>query len=292
MIKKKALLLIFLALIFSCGRNSPDRREDIISVSIAPFKYFVEEIAGEDFYINVMVPAGASPHVYEPYPGQINKLRKSLAYISNGYLGFEASWLGKFYEVNKSMARLSLGDRLEPLETEHSHNGEHSEGADPHYWLSPKYAIVIAGSVKDFLCSLNPEEASKYNVNYESLVRKISDLDQKAGDLFSGFEGSTFISYHPTLAYLARDYGLEEVTVEHDGKEPSPARLKELIDLARQKNIKNIFLTREYNIRQVETLADETGADIVVIDPLSENWLDALTFILEALYDSFVHSTI
>ena len=79
------------------------------------FKYFVEEIAGDNFTVNVMVPAGANPHIYEPYPDQINKLRQSVAYISNGYLGFEMTWLDRFYEMNRKMKKLSLGDSIDPI---------------------------------------------------------------------------------------------------------------------------------------------------------------------------------
>jgi zinc transport system substrate-binding protein len=287
---KRAFLIVFVVFMVSCGTRDHSRNEKVISVSIAPFEFFIREIAGDDFYVNVMVPAGASPHVYEPYPGQIRELRRSAAYISNGYLGFEMAWLERLYEVNRSMIRLSLSDALDPIEEGHHHEGEHSETADPHYWISPKYASVIARSVRDLLVSLNKEEAPKYNANYEVLLEKIITLDRKAKELFSSFRGEAFITYHPTLAYLARDYGLEEISLEQDGKEPSPAHLKELIDLAREKRISKIFLTREYDVRQVKALADETGAEVVVIDPLSDNWLDAVTRIVDSLHESFVQS--
>ena len=66
--------------------------------------------------VNVMVPAGSDPHIYEPFPEQINKLRNSVGYISNGYLGFEMNWLDRFYETNKVMKKLSLGDNIIPLD--------------------------------------------------------------------------------------------------------------------------------------------------------------------------------
>ena len=114
--------------------------ERIITVSIAPFKYFVEAIAGDDFTVNVMVPPGSDPHVYEPFPEQITKLRTSEAYISNGYLGFEMTWLDRFYETNTGMKKLNLGESIDPIESEHHHEGDNLEGADPHYWVSPKCA--------------------------------------------------------------------------------------------------------------------------------------------------------
>ncbi|HPF02602.1 MAG TPA: zinc ABC transporter substrate-binding protein [Bacteroidales bacterium] len=287
---KKTLLLILTILTGSCGLNEPAKTERIISVSIAPFEYFVKTIGAGDFQVNVMVPAGASPHIYEPSPGQINMLRKSSAYVSNGFLGFEMSWLPKFYDVNKTMEKLSLGDYINLIEAEHAHEGEHAEKADPHFWVSPKNASVIALKIKDLLCRLNPGEAEKYGANYDSLVIKIKDLERKAEDLFADHKGNIFITYHPTLAYLARDYGLEELTLEHDGKEPSPARVKELIDIARSNNIKKVFLTREYDKRQVEALSSETGAEIVVIDPLSPDWFQSVQLIIMELHESFIQS--
>jgi zinc transport system substrate-binding protein len=96
--------------------------------------------------------------------------------------------------------------------------------------------------------------------------------------------------YHPNLAYLARDYGLREVPVEFEGKEPPPSRLKELIDLALAKNIRSIFVQREYDSRNAKAIAREIGAGVVVIDPLSGNWMEATTDIIEALHNSFIAS--
>ena len=187
--------------------------ENIITVSIAPFKYFVDQIAGDDFKVNVMVPAGADPHIYEPFPEQINNLRKSAAYISNGYLGFEMTWLERFYETNSKMKKLSLADAIDPIVSGHHHEGDHVEGADPHFWVSPKSALKIATSVKEFLCELNPSHKDKYEVNYKDLFLKIQGVDSTAQKLFSGIKMRSFMIYHPNLAYLARDYGLEEISV-------------------------------------------------------------------------------
>jgi zinc transport system substrate-binding protein len=284
---RRPLLLFALLLLVSCSGQEPDVGGSIITVSIAPYKYFVEAIAGDDFKINVMVPAGSNPHIYEPFPDQISKLRRSVAYISNGYLGFEVTWLDRFYETNRGMKRLSLADGIEPLESEHRHEGEHVEGADPHYWVSPKCALVMAGSVRDFLCRLKPEHKEKYNVNYQKFASDISGLDKKTTELFKGFKGRQFMIYHPNLGYLARDYNLSEVPVEFEGKEPPPSRMRLLIDMAREKGMRTIFVQKEYDTKNARAIADETGAKIKIIDPLSENWLKATSDIIDALYLSF-----
>lgn len=282
------LLLIFLS---SCGRQGTDNGTRIITVSIAPFKYFVGEIAGNDFMVNVMVPQGANPHVYEPFPEQIIKLRKSEAYISNGYLGFEMTWLDRFYEINKTMKKLSLGDRITTLAPEHHHDEDHVEGADPHYWISPECALVMASSIKELLCSLNPVQKQKYEENYKSLVLKIQEVDKHARELFSGLQGRSFMIFHPNLGYIARDYGLEEISVEYEGKEPSPSRMKELIDRAGKDNLKTIFVQREYDTKNAKAIADEIGAKVTIIDPLSEDWLKSTTEIIDALYSSLTENS-
>jgi zinc transport system substrate-binding protein len=283
---RKVISLLFALIIVSCGRQGARSNERIITVSIAPFKYFVEAIAGDDFEVNVMVPAGSDPHIYEPFPEQITKLRKSEGYISNGYLGFEMNWLDRFYETNKSMKRLSLGDNITPLVSPHQHEGEQVEGADPHYWVSPKCAIIMASSVKEFLSGLNPSHSLKYAANFQDLILKIQDLDRKGQELFSTVQKKSFMIYHPNLAYLARDYGLEEITVEFEGKEPPPSRMKELIDLARQDGIKTIFVQREYDTKNARAIAKEIGAQLEIIDPLSEDWLKSTTDIINALNKS------
>ncbi len=285
---RKVLLILTALFLISCGRHGSVSEEKIITVSIAPYKYFIEEIAGEDFIVNIMVPPGADPHIYEPFPEQLSKLRKSVAYISNGYLGFEMTWLDRFYQTNRTMKRLSLGDNIDPLVPEHHHDGDHTESADPHYWVSPKCALKMAESVKELLCSLNPLHEQQYETNHKSLVLKIKALDQRARELFQVATRKSFMIYHPNLGYLARDYGLEEIPVEYEGKEPPPSRLKELIDRAKNENLKIIFVQREYDTKNARAIADEIGAEIKIIDPLSEDWLITTENIINALHKSLI----
>ena len=281
------ILLAFL----SCGRNGVDDDRPVITVSIAPYKYFIEKICGDDFIVNVMVPAGANPHVYEPYPDQITNLRKSVAYVSNGYLGFEMTWLDRFYEVNRNMVKLSLGDYIEPLESDHHHEGDHVESADPHYWVSPQCARVMAKALKEFLCKLNPARKELYEENFYALDSIIISVDQTAEELFSHNINRSFMIFHPNLGYLARDYNLEEISVEYEGKEPPPSRLKYLIDRAREDSLKMIFIQKEYDTKNAKAIADEIGAEIKIIDPLSEDWESSTLEIIHSLNKSFKKST-
>jgi zinc transport system substrate-binding protein len=284
---KNLLCLILLVSFISCGRKGNVPEEKIITVSIAPFKYFIEAIAKDEYEINVMVPAGSNPHIYEPYPVQVSKLEKSVAYISNGFLGFEMTWLDRFYEMNSKMKRLSVGEYVEPIKSEDHNEGDHVEGTDPHYWVSPRCAYQIAASVKTFLTELNPDSKRIYEENYQELLGKIRHADDLAKELSSSVSKKCFMIYHPNLAYLARDYGLEEIAVENEGKEPSPSRMKYLIDRAKKDNIKVILVQKEYDTRNARAVADEAGAKVIIIDPLSEDWYSATVQIIEILKNSF-----
>ncbi len=288
---RKIFFFLLSVFFISCGRSGVEPGKKIITVSIAPFKYFVEKIAGDEFSVNIMVPAGADPHTYEPFPGQINKLMKSVAYISNGYLGFEMNWLGRFYEANSTMKRLSLGDSIEPINSDGHHESDHVESADPHYWVSPKCAMVIASSVKNFLCELDPPKKQIFETNYALFLTEIQKLDDKGKKYFSDSPVKCFMIYHPNLAYLARDYGLEEIPVEFNGKEPTASRLRELIDRARKDHLTSIFVQREYDAKNAKAIANEIGAGIIIIDPLAEDWQKSTSDIIDALHKSLTDSS-
>ena len=285
--------LIYMLLLFfmvSCGRKQQESSKPVITVSIAPYKYFIDKIAGNDFRVNVMVPPGSDPHSYEPLPGQISDLRSSTGYISNGFLGFEMTWLDRFYEVNNKMRSLSLGEYIDPLGEDHHHEGGHTESADPHYWVSPNCARIMAARIKDFLIELNPSGEKLYISNHKLLDSIIVSVEKRATDLFSEYRNSAFMIYHPNLGYLARDYGLEEIAVEFEGKEPPPSRMRYLIDRARKENIKMIFVQKEYDKKNATSIAGEIGAEVKIIDPLAENWESSVQEIITSVHMSFLLS--
>jgi len=271
----------------SCNQTGSYSGEKIITVSIPPFKYFIDAIGGNDFKVNIMVPAGANPHIYEPVPEQITNLRKSVAYVSDGYLGFEMTWLDRFYETNPHMRRLSLGQNIDLIKPVGNTESGNVEGADPHFWVSPLCALKMADAIKSLLTDINPDKREKYELNYSNLVKSINDLDSKARELYSGNSNRSFMTFHPTLGYLARDYGLNQIAVEKEGKEPTPSSMKELIDIGKAEKINVIFVQREYDTKNARAIAAETGAVLEIIDPLSENWAASEQQIIDAVYKSF-----
>jgi zinc transport system substrate-binding protein len=280
--KKKTIWLAFLAFVLtSCG--SPSVKDDgrKITVSIPPFAYFVEAVAGDDFKVSIMLPPGADHHIWEPLPAQINALAGSEAFIINGQLGFEQAWMGRFREINPDMKILDLSRHINLIgsdgtltaDDDHNDNDGHMHGGpDPHYWMSPLSAYVIAEDVKNFLIQLNPGSAPRYEAGLKALQNNIARIDSTLREALSGAQSTTFMIFHPALGYMARDYGLEQISFEDEGKSPSPARMKALIDIARDRGINIIFIQAEYDLRNAESLAGETGAGLVVINPMNRDW--------------------
>jgi zinc transport system substrate-binding protein len=281
------LFTVLIIVLVSCAgpRNSTKGR--VITVSIPPFKYFVEAIADSDFVVNVMLPPGADHHSWEPLPGQITALAGSEAFITDGYLGFEYSWMDRFKEVNPTMKITNLAqgiDLLEPAEGDHhdKHLNE-DEGVDPHYWMSPKEAYIIAANVRDVLKKLNPPRSSYYDSNYQKLISRIAATDTIVTRNLKNLPSRSFMIFHPALSYLARDYNLEQISFENEGKMPSPARMKELIDMTKSKGMQVILVQAEYDIKSAKELADETGTKLIVINPLNPDWEKTVISISEAL---------
>lgn len=286
---RRFLIYSLLLFLVGCNRAGSGGDTRIITVTISPLKYFVEAIGGNDFIVNVMVPAGASPHTYEPMPDQIVGLSKSIAFVSDGYLGFELTWMDRFKEINPGMKHLVLAESQDlifseaapEIADEHQH-----EGVDPHFWISPVSGRIIAESVKNLLVELYPEHNELYNKNLASLLDTIDTLDNKAKELLSGLPERSFMIFHPALAYIARDYNLNQIAVEYEGKEPSPSQLKDIIDLGKSTKTKFIIIQKEFDRKYADEIALEIGAKVYVIDPLSEDWPGSVLSIITTLHES------
>ncbi len=293
---KKIFYIIIASVFFisSCNPQPKTISEKNVSVTILPQKYFVEAIAGELVKVNVMIPPGASHSGYEPTARQMNLLTHSDSYFKIGYLDFERAWLPRFEGINKSMKIFDLSKGVPLLKGSCEHPEEHSNsadshddenGIDPHIWMSPGNAKIIAENILISLISLYPADSIAFQKNYMSFLVQINEVDSMYAMNKDKLNGLNFIIYHPALAYLASDYGMNQVVLEFDGKEPPPAHIKEIIDLAREKNIHMIFVQKQISIDNSRSLAKEINAEIISIDPLDENWKEQMIFILGNLLE-------
>jgi len=274
--------LIFL--LFACSNKV--QKENIITVTIEPQRYFAEKIIDTIFRIECMVPAGTSPETYDPTPAQMAKLARSKAYFCIGHIGFEEVWIEK---LKQNYPHIPFFDNSEGISliTGHSHTDGHcnEDGVDPHTWSSPKAARLIVQNMFEALVEINPANEILYNANLQILFEQIDLIDEQITQIIENTSQKAFIIYHPALTYFARDYGLTQYCIEIDGKEPSPEQLKTLIETAKNEGIKTVFIQQEFDKKNAELIAKETGCKLVVINPLSYNWEEEMLRIAQALSD-------
>ena len=256
----------------SCRTTSS--KEPLISVTIEPQRYFVEQIAGETFQVNCLTPSGQSPETYDPTPQQLMDVGRSVAYFRIGYIGFEQAWMPRLEEQNPQMQVFDLSAGMELIADPETHEAEgHHHGAiDPHVWTSFGGARVIAANVRDALTALAPEHQALYQQRYDSLMVDMAQTEAEVRQMLAPLRGTAFIIYHPALSYFARDYDLLQLPIEAGGKEPSPAHLKELVDLCKEEEIRVIFVQPEFDRRNAELIARQTGTRVVDINPLAYDW--------------------
>lgn len=270
--RKILYLFIYIALaimLYSCNNTEKKSYDNTIFVSIAPLKPIVEAIVGDDFSVEVLVPAGASPETFEPTPKQFIALNESVMVLSTGLLDFERSLLQRVHDQSK-VINLSQGIATIAGSCSHTHHGKHCHhGVDPHIWCSPKCIDIMAKNMYNALVAMVPDK--DYATAYSTLNEQIKELDSVVTKLCNNSSLPYFIIYHPALTYLARDYNLEQVAIEHEGKEPSAKHLATIIERARRDGMKRVFYQSEFPESSVAIVAEDIGAETVEINPLDEN---------------------
>ena len=248
----------------------------VVAVSIAPQKYFVQQICKDMAEIQVLVPPGASPATYEPKPRQMAAISKARIYFSIG-VPFESVWLEKIGATNREMVLVPTDRGIQKLPMAVHH---HSEGEkepehgtlDPHIWLSPPLVMIQARTILKAVQAADPGHQSAYEKNFRAFISQLEDLDAELRSLFSGSTGQQFMVFHPSWGYFAQTYGLRQVPIEIEGKEPKPAQLKELIEHAREEGVLVVFVQPQFSTKSAKLIAGEIGAQVIIADPLAEDW--------------------
>lgn len=277
-------ILFFILLNVSCVSTNKDESAETIFVSVLPLKYFTEQIVGDRFPVEVMVPPGASPATYSPSPKQMERLSNASLFLSAGHLGFEKAWLGKFRETYPALEVVNTSIGIELIEVEEENHGDHSHhGVDPHTWTSPKQAYIIAHNIFEAIVTIDPGNRDTYKKNLEELLSLITSVDEKIENKLKAVKGNKFLIFHPSLGYLARDYGLEQMSIEYEGKSPSPRIMQQIVDEGRSQQIKVVLIQKEFDMDNARSIAKEIGADVVQVNPLDYNWSGQVLYIADIL---------
>lgn len=281
-----ALGLATLAVVAAaCGRPAGGSAAGPLQVvvTVPPQAYLVERIGGERVATEVMMPSGSSEETYSPSPRQMVALSRADLYVLVGHpaLLVERRHVLPALAADPGVTVVDMSAAME-LEAEaeeeeddppgaHDHaGGEH----DPHIWTSPRLMRSAAVTIAQELARRDPAGAAAYRARLASFLSELDTLDREIRRELAGLSRRRFLVTHPAWGHFAADYGLEQVAIEEEGKEPSPARLVALIEAAREEGVTAVFTQEGLPAGAARAVAREIGARVVSLDPLARDWLD------------------
>ncbi len=291
-IRTIASIILASILYSSCNTPKPDN-EKTLSVTIDPQKYFLETIVGNHYKVNGIVPAGGNPESTDFTPMQMVNLDRSIAYFKIGYLGIENILIDKVTASNKDLKVINCSEGITIVGEHHhdEHDGhDHSHdyysghsGGDPHTWSSVASARIIAANMYKAMLDIDKANEADYTLNYSKLQKEFNETDSIVKSYLEQAPSKSFIIYHPALSYFAEEYGLTQYSIEYEGKNPSPSQLKTLIDKAKEEGIKVVFIQREFDSKNAETVAEAIGGKAIPINLMSYDWKEEMIKIAKAM---------
>ncbi|MCH5346404.1 MAG: zinc ABC transporter substrate-binding protein [Muribaculaceae bacterium] len=288
----RLMALLLPAIVLSaCGEGRRVDSKPVVTVSLAPQKYFLDEIAGDRLDVKCLLESGGNPESYEPSVANMRDLEESILYFRAGNMAFEDRLLERIGEVNPSLKVVDTSAGIDLIEGAHVNGGmahRHaapaaSDDVDPHTWSSVKNARVIARNMRDALVEADPAGAETYNANYQRFDARLDSMDRAIAERLKPVEGEYFLVWHPSLSYFARDYGLNQIAVGHSTKESSIPNLQSSIDAGRKHGAKVFFFQKEMDSRQAEAVNAQIGLRRVDINPLDADWEADINKIVDAI---------
>ena len=241
-----------------------------VAVTIPPQAEMVREIGGANVNVVVLIPPGSDPHTYEPPVSMVRKAAGADIYLKlgNGLFPVEDVLTTRLREMNPDLIVVDTSAGIEYLGPEGKR--------DPHIWLSLKNAAIMAENIRDALVQADPPSRDIYRENSGRYIARINELDQRNAAEFSEKDPGLILTTHQAWDYFARDYNLSIISIEHDGKEPTAQDLENLISQGRRQGVTHVFAEAQESPREAQVVADEIGATVIIIDPLSPDYLASM----------------
>ncbi len=269
------VLSLLLVVLGACATPVASDKQQVV-VSFYPLEYLAKRIGGDRIEVTTLVPSGVEPHDWEPSPRDIGRLQQSKVFVYNGR-GIEPWAERALAELpDGKPVRVDASDGLDELEAieesghDEAHQGEEHEGIDPHVWLDPHLYAQQAKKVRDALVAADPQGATMYDANLARLTTDVTTLRQDMEAGLTSCQRDTIVTSHAAFGYLAHHFNLKQVALSglSPEAEPSPARMKELIDEVKATGATHIFFEALVSPRVAETIAQEVGAATLVLNPL------------------------
>ena len=281
------IIPVIAAAFVAAGCTGGPAEQRIVTVSIEPQRYLLEQITGDKVQVRSLLTEGANPETYDPSVTHMFNLGNSLGYLRIGNIGFEAAIIDKISEANPDLPIFDTSEGVVPILGTHSHGGHSHTVVDPHTWSSVKNAKVIARNMLVAMEKIDPSNKAYYRRNYDDFAARLDSIDNVITSRLAPHKGASFVVWHPSLSYFARDYDLNQVVVGNaEHKENSIAELKSSIDNARKRGASVFFFQKDFDSRQVSAINSELDAHEVTINPMTYRWEEELLRIADAIADA------
>ncbi|MEQ9453385.1 MAG: zinc ABC transporter substrate-binding protein [Phycisphaeraceae bacterium] len=289
-----------------CAPEAEEREVSVrVATSLPPHGWLIERVGGDRVGVVVTLPGAASHATYTPTDRQVSGVLRCDVYFRAGVPFERGGWFSAI-EGSGSVEVVDLREgialrRMEAHRHEeeghdhahdhgHGHGHDHGDGAegyeDPHTWLSPANLIVQAGVVREVLTRVDPEGAEVYAANHGALVAALGALDRELMLTLTPVRGRAFFVFHPSWGYFAERYGLRQVAIETEGKDPTDRELTALQNRARAEGIGVVFVQPQIAGRGAAAVAGAIGARVAVIDPMRADVVANLREVAAALLSS------
>jgi len=256
-------LIATLVLISILSGAAAARARVLVAASIAPLADFVRQVGGYKVEVFTLVPPGASPHTYEIAPRQVVRVAKARLLVLNG-VGLEY-WAKKLVAAagNPALQVVDTSQGIPLL-------GAGPHGANPHIWLDVRQAMLQVQHVSKALVNVDPAQAADYEAHTAAYLKQLEGLDAEIAAEVARWTHHEFIAFHPAWVYFARRYGIEQAAVieKSPGREPSPAEIAAIVRTARRIGARAVFAEPQFSPKAAATIAEESGARVVFLDPL------------------------
>ncbi|MDY5730912.1 MAG: zinc ABC transporter substrate-binding protein [Eubacteriales bacterium] len=271
--KKYVLLFCAFCLLLSSVAQA---QENQIAVTILPLQAFADKITGGTIPVMVAVPQGASPESYEPSPKEMESLSKASVYFSIG-MPAEAIKITPFLQENTKIVNLAqlVSANYPDLEINHER--------DPHIWLSIARSKFMVQTMCETLVEIYPNQKEVFEKNTAAFLQELDALDSYIKTSLKGIKDNKFIAFHPAFQYFAEEYGLEMFSLEEHGHEATVRQLEMRLQLAKEKNIKVIFIQDEISSRQATAFADAVGGKVLKLSPLAYEYVNNMKAMTDVL---------
>ena len=241
-----------------------------VSASFYPMYDFTSKVGGDHVSVTCLVPAGTEPHDWEPSSTDVASITKSDLLVYNG--ASMEHWIDDVTSAAGDSLKTCEASKGLTLRTGEVEEGEEQDGPvyDPHVWLAPQNAKAEMANIKDALSEVDPDHASDYENSYVEYAAKFDELDKEFGDKLSAVPNKTIVVSHEAFGYLCDAYGLTQIAItgmDAEG-EPDAQTMASIIDQVKATGIKTIFSEELVSPKVAQQIADATGAECKVLNPI------------------------